>query len=87
MPVEVGKWYHLKVRAQGDQFEFEVDGKQVITIHDKTLTSGAMGLEAHAGVSQYDNVVITGDDVPDMNLSVTSKGKLTTAWGRIKQVD
>ena len=86
MPVEVGKWYHLKVRVQGDYFEFEVDGNQVIAIHDKTLASGAVGLEAHAAVAQYDNVIIRGDNVPDINLSVNPKGKLTDTWVHLKQI-
>ena len=85
MPVEVGRWYHIKESAQDNHFEFHVDGDKVIDIHDDTLTSGAVGLEAHAGVSQYDNVVITGDDIPGLNLSVTPQHKLVTTWAQIRR--
>ncbi|MFC1712475.1 family 16 glycoside hydrolase [Candidatus Poribacteria bacterium] len=84
MPVEAGRWYNLKVNAQGDHFIFYVDGEEVIDIRDNSLVSGAVGLEAHAAIAEYDNVMITGDNVPDMNLSVNSSGKLTISWARLK---
>jgi len=85
-PFEVGKWYHLKVTVQGDHFQFYVDGSKVIDIHDKTLESGGVGLEVHAGVAQYDNVIIKGDAVPDLSLSVSPQGKLATLWAELKSI-
>ena len=84
MPVEIGKWYQLMVNVSEDHFEGFVDGKKVIDIIDNSLASGAVGLEAHAGVAEYNNIVITGDDVPDLNLNVQSLKKLATTWGSIK---
>lgn len=88
MTVELNRWYHLKAKVQGDLYELEVDGEKLISIHDKTLKSGMVGLEAHAGVNQYDNVIITGHDVPDFNPGYTPvepASKLTSVWARLKR--
>jgi len=89
MTVELNRWYHLKAKVQGDLYELEVDGEKLISIHDKTLKSGMVGLEAHAGINQYDNVVITGPDVPDFNPSgytpVEPASKLASVWARLKR--
>lgn len=84
LPVEMGKWYQLMINVKGDHFEGFVDGKKVIDINDNSLPSGAVGLEAHAGVAEYDNIVITGNDIPDMNLRVQTMGKLANLWSRIR---
>jgi hypothetical protein len=87
--VEIGKWYHLKVTVQGDHYEFYVDGRKEIDIHDKTLESGGVGLAARAGVVQYDNVSIKGDAVPDSSLSVSPvspQGKTAILWAELKSI-
>lgn len=84
MMVELGRWYQLKISAKGENFEGFVDGKKVIDINDNSLPSGVVGLEAHAGVAEYDNVVITGDNIPDMDLRVQPLEKLANLWGAIR---
>jgi len=89
LPFEIGKWYHLKVTVQGDHFQFYVDGSKEIDIHDKTLGSGGVGLGAHAGVAQYDNVSIKGDAVPDLSLSVSPispQSKIAILWAELKSI-
>ena len=53
---------------------------------DSTFAEGKVGLGAAFGSTtiHFDDVVITGDDVPDMDLSVEPKGKYTTTWAAIK---
>ena len=47
--------------------------------------SGAVGLGLANWTARFDNVVITGDSIPDRGgLSVTPKAKLATMWGSLK---
>lgn len=48
--------------------------------------TGAMGLGLSNQTARFDNVVITGDSIPDSGgLSVTPKTKLATVWGSLKR--
>ena len=86
MPVEIGKWYRLMVNFSKDHLEGFVDGKKVVDIIDNSLVSGAVGLEAHSCIAQYDNIIIKGDDVPDLNLHVQPLGKLPVYWSQIRRL-
>ena len=48
--------------------------------------TGAAGLGLSNQTARFDNVVITGDSIPDRHaLSVTPKAKLATVWGSLKR--
>ena len=48
--------------------------------------TGAAGLGLSNQTARFDNVVITGDSIPDSGgLSVTPKAKLATVWGSLKR--
>ena len=48
--------------------------------------TGAAGLGLSNQIARFDNIVITGDSIPDSGgLSVTPKAKLATVWGRLKR--
>ena len=52
----------------------------------RDFLSGAVGLGLANWTARFDNVVITGDSIPDSGgLSVTPKAKLATVWGRLKR--
>ena len=52
--------------------------------HD--FLTGAAGLGLSNQTARFDNIVITGDSIPDSGgLSVTPKAKLTTVWGSLKR--
>jgi hypothetical protein len=86
--LELDKWYNFRATLMGTQFDFFLDNELVISVdyNDYPLPqSGKFSLWSRwADKSYFDNVVITGNDVPDLNLSVTPKSKLTNTWGRIK---
>ncbi|MBM3235111.1 sigma-70 family RNA polymerase sigma factor [Candidatus Poribacteria bacterium] len=89
-PFEVGQWHHLKGVAQGNEFTFFIDGEKVIRFNQERLVKGKVGFGAGGCKVRFDNLVITGPNVPDAGpsgLAVESAGKLTNTWGRIKQVD
>ncbi len=49
--------------------------------------TGFMTIEVAGSVAYIDNVVITGDDVPDNTSAVSSPGKLAATWGQMKSHD
>ncbi|MBM3240378.1 T9SS type A sorting domain-containing protein [Candidatus Poribacteria bacterium] len=63
---ELGRWYRLKGVAHEDTFEFYLDGRLVASYTDDRIKTGRVGvMAAGASVLQFDNIIITGDDVPD----------------------
>lgn len=85
-PWDMDTWYHLKLTADGNRFRFYVDDELVLEYQDSTYAAGKVGI-AGAFTSttiHFDDVVIKGDDVPDMNLSVDPSAKFTTTWASIK---
>ena len=83
---EMNRWYHLKGVAHEDNFEFYIDGELMASLSDPRFPTGRVGLETIGCLSNFDNVIITGDDVPDnANLAaVSASGKLATTWGQLR---
>ncbi|MEK7395713.1 MAG: hypothetical protein AAB116_02140 [Candidatus Poribacteria bacterium] len=78
----------LKAVIKGNEFEGYYDGKLIrvaIFDHFKTgkVTIGICGSGPSSAF--FDNVIITGDKVPDNSKSVESKGKLAAIWGEIRR--
>lgn len=48
--------YNLKVKAEGANFTFYVNGKEVGTASDSSYASGAIGLYAYQQMYEYDNI-------------------------------
>jgi hypothetical protein len=89
--LELDKWYNFKVSINGSKFDFYLDAELVISTDwsDQPLSkNGKIELWARfPGEYWFDNVVITGSDIPDVGPSgfaVNSSGKLATSWGQIK---
>ena len=83
----LGKWYRLKVQTMGNEISFYVDDKLVHEHKDNFNPSGGVLLWSFDAVAEFDNVVITGDEVPDVGPSgyaVEPGAKLSTAWGWLK---
>ena len=85
--LQLNRWYHLKAIANENEFEFYIDGELMASLSDSRFPSGRVGLAVTGSVSHLDNVVITGDDVPDNNVetAVSSSGKLATTWGQLRR--
>ncbi|MFC1715294.1 FlgD immunoglobulin-like domain containing protein [Candidatus Poribacteria bacterium] len=62
---ELNRWYRFKAVAHEDTFEFYIDGVLVASLIDDRFPTGRLGLFIAACEAQFDNVIITGDDVPD----------------------
>lgn len=81
---EVNRWYHLKGVADEDNFRFYIDGELMASLSDSQFPTGRPGLQTNGCLSNFDNVVITGDDVPDNVTAISIPGKLATTWGRVR---
>jgi hypothetical protein len=81
---EMNHWYHLKGVADEDNFEFYIDGELMASLSDSRFPTGRVLLQTNGCVAHFDNVVITGDDVPDNTTAVSISGKLATTWGQLR---
>ncbi len=84
MPFEIGKTYHLKGVVSGNKYRFYIDGELVLQITENRFPAGKVSLHINAAIVSFDDVVITGDDVPDKYLSIEPKGKLSIVWASLK---
>jgi hypothetical protein len=81
---ELNRWYRLKGVANDDTFEFYVDGELMVSLSDSHFPTGYVDLDTNGCLAHFDNVVITGDDVPDNSAAVWYSGKLAVTWGQIR---
>jgi hypothetical protein len=57
----------------------------MIEAKDNQYKSGTVALGNQDKIVDYDNVRITGPDIPNLNISaVEPQDKLTITWGQIK---
>jgi hypothetical protein len=90
--LNLGRWYRFKGVAHEDTFEFYIDGRFVASLTDPRFSMGRVDLIANGCVAQFDNVIITGDDVPDNTDSLVEGDLLAAmywfeeAW-RVKNAD
>jgi len=83
--IETERWYHLKASVSKKHYLFWIDDTKITDYFDDRIPSGKIAFGVGGAHAYFDNIVITGDDVPDMNLSVNQKGKLATTWSKLKQ--
>jgi len=72
----------------GKKYSLKIDGKRVHEFTGTRFESGRGGIGLGGTEAHFDNVVITGDDIPNVGPSgypVQPKAKLATSWGKLKQ--
>ncbi|MBM3240320.1 DUF1080 domain-containing protein [Candidatus Poribacteria bacterium] len=90
-PLELDKWHHLKLEVKDKNFIFWVNGKIALERQDDVVKEGAVGIGLANYTARFDNVIITGSDVPDVTpptwkgRPVQPRGKQATTWGEIKR--
>ena len=84
LDIKSGKTYHLRVIAEGKNYQYFVDGEKVFDDKDPqdSRQAGRIGFIAHQTNPRFDNLRIEGDDIPPS--AVDAKGKLATFWSRVK---
>ena len=88
-PVEINRWYTLKISTVGTISEFYIDDELIEAIDEDRFTSGRIGLNASDGIFLFDDFVVTGPNIPDGGpdkgqVPVSPKARLTTTWADIK---
>ncbi len=88
--LKLNEWHHLKLEAKGKEFTFWVNGKKALEHRENELKAGAVGLGLANYIARFDNVEISGPDVPDVTpptwkaRPVQPRDKLSTFWGKVK---
>jgi hypothetical protein len=85
---QLGKWYRLEIKAIGDNISLYIDDKLVLEREDNFNPSGGASLWAFDSIVEFDNIIITGDGIPNVGPSgyaVEPKAKLSTTWGAVKR--
>jgi hypothetical protein len=82
------EWHKLRIVANGNRYEMFIDDQPICNTETDLIDSGGAIMFARSGEYHFDNVVITGDAIPDkdLGLPVEPKAKLTTTWAEIKEV-
>ena len=88
--VEKGVWYDLKAEVKEDgTLTFQINDTVFEAVDPQPLESGQAGFVIGGARARYDNVEITGDNIPDGGpgkpFDVAPKEKLTTTWGNLKR--
>jgi hypothetical protein len=82
----VDEFHTVKLSCQGDDITVFYDGKEVISAKDSEHKGGTIALCVQDKVVHYDNIKVTGAQIPNVNMSpVEAVGKLATTWGTIKE--
>ena len=87
---DIDTWYRLRATVNDGQLEFQVND-QVFTSEDPfPLKPGQAGLVVANAEARFDDVAITGVSIKNggpgrQQLSVDTRGSLTTTWGQIKR--
>ena len=85
--LELGKWYSIKLVAEGNRYELHLaeQGKELKLAckwEDKTHKRGSIGFREGAGEHcLYDNILVT---TVGHNFAVNPHNNLPTVWSRIK---
>ena len=81
--INIGQTYHLRAVLNGNKYQFFIDD-EMIEYEDKEnfRESGRIGFICSGAYPAYDNLVISGPEIPSS--PVESKGKLTDLWGSVK---
>lgn len=87
-PVEMNKYYRLKLSAIGDQYRLYIDNVLQREYNFAGYKSGGVAIGAGGCIAYFDNVSISGPNIPNGGSgfnSVFPKHKLTTTWSQIRR--
>ena len=87
-----GKWYTAKILANGNKYEMFIDDILICNPKIGLPDKGSAFIFARNCEVHFDNIVITGDNIPDFDMSsqsvspkaVSPKDKIAKTWAKIK---
>jgi hypothetical protein len=89
LPLEENRWYTVRIESEGNHYRMFLDGK--LAVEDDACspehTYGIPGFALRNCEARFDNVIITGDSIPNMLsvAAVSPRSRLATTWGRIRK--
>ena len=84
--IKVGEWINMKVEVDGDTFTLYINDKKQKDNTDASYDTGQVGVWAWQTAASFDDFTVEGDNIKD-TLAVDPNRKLTTTWGRLKQIN
>ena len=83
---KVDEYHTVGLKCEGDVISVLYDGKEIISAKDGEHKAGTIALGSQNRAVYFDNVTVTGKDVPNVQMSpVEPVGKLATKWGALKR--
>ncbi len=81
----INEFHKVKIICSGQNIEVYYDDDRKITAKDGDHKKGTIALCVQDKIVYYDNIKVTGPQIPNVKLSpVEPVGKLTITWGTIK---
>ena len=82
--IDTDIWYEFKLDVAGNEFNCYLDGELMFELEDpqETYSWGRVGFRMWNSHARYDDLNITGQDIPGS--AVSPGGKLATTWSQIK---
>ena len=85
--VEPNRWYTMRIVAGAKDYRMFGDDVLICETERQVPDRGAAGLTVRNAEVHFDDVVITGPNVPDVGLlSVNSTDKAAATWAQIKRL-
>ena len=85
---QAGKWYTVRIVVLEKSYKMFLDEKLICAFSSDLPDKGGIALAAGNCEVHFDNIVITGAKIPDLDmknvLAVSPRTKLTTTWGQIR---
>jgi len=86
------KWYTAKILANGNEYKMFIDDTLICNPKIDLPNKGGAFVFARNCKVHFDNIVITGDNIPDFDMNspsvspkaVSPKSKVAKTWGKIK---
>lgn len=75
-PVDIGKWYDVRIMAEGNKVTYFFDGKKV---SEETISRKSGGIAFIAEMSEF------WVDYVEITLPVQPQGRLITCWAKLKR--
>ena len=88
-PFEVNRWYSARIECEDGHYRMFFDDRLLAEFDTETPEEsyGVPGFAIRNCRAYFDNMIITGDDIPDMLsvAAVSPRSKLATTWGCIRK--
>ncbi len=83
--IKNGEWIDMKVEVEGDTFKLYINDEFQKENNDAQYGEGKVGVWAWDTGASFDDFTVSGDNIED-TLAVDPNRKLTTTWGRLKEL-